>query len=72
MTFPQAILETVQDAQRRGRLMYLYCGDGRCDYRLSAQYWPDWLFRAYPGGRKELSSRGVALLTAMETPPTAP
>lgn len=56
-TILEAMTKTEQMAKSDGKLYYLYRKSG---WQISAQYWNDWLFRAYPGGRKELSKRGVA------------
>lgn len=56
-----AMAETERMAKVKGELYYLYRYDG-ATWLVSDKYRDDWLFRAYPGGRKELSKRGVAVV----------
>lgn len=66
-TIFDAMAETVKSAKRDGKLYYLYLRKSkgyRHDpvYFLSHLYWDDWLFKAYPGGRKILSIKGNDLV----------
>lgn len=58
--FTQAMARAVEIAKEENRLIYLYkisgAGWGACPH-----YWPDWLFKAYPGGRTVLSPEGTKL-----------
>lgn len=56
MTFSEAIKKTIELAIHSGKLTYLYSVSDK--YWISFFYRKDWLFRAYPGGRKELSTLG--------------
>lgn len=69
MTIFEAMQKTINEAKSGGRLVYLYYSAS--GYRISRRYWSDWVFRAYPGGRKELSGLGrdIALST---NPPNKP
>lgn len=60
MTILEAMQKTITEAKTSGNLCYLYEKDD--GYWVSTQYQKDWLFRAYPGGRKELSMRGSKLV----------
>jgi hypothetical protein len=67
MNFTEAMAETVKQAQEENRLVYLYKNRiGNFKWGISAQYWDDWLFKAYPGGRKELSVSGTKLLQTQD------
>lgn len=61
--FLKAAGEVVQMAKAERRLYYLYKKgpSGNCEYRASWKYWDDWLFKAYPSGRKVLSTEGQGL-----------
>lgn len=59
----KAMGETIQKAKRLERLCYLYRRQDGSFY-TSFEYRNGWLFRAYPGGRKELSTRGNELVKA--------
>ena len=64
-TFSDAMKETVKEAVEKGEAMYLYKNKiGNFRWGISAQYWHDWLFKAYPGGRCELSTEGTKLYTS--------
>jgi len=55
----RAMAETVEMAKKEGRVCYLYHNKiGNSEYSASSHNWGDWLFRAYPGGRKSLSNAG--------------
>ena len=60
MTILEAMQKTIDEAKSSGRLCYLYERDS--GYLLSFHYHKDWLFQAYPGGRKILSNRGNKLV----------
>lgn len=67
MNFREAINETVKQAQEENRVCYLYKNRiGNFRWGVSAQYWDDWLFKAYPGGRRVLSVEGTKVLDALE------
>lgn len=61
MTFLQAVAETVSEAKRSGKRIYLYRGADSSEWRISFRYWSDWVFNAFPGGRTELSREGEEL-----------
>ena len=63
MTFTEALKVTEQQAKDTGQLLYL-C-ENRQGYFISKNYYKDWLFRAYPGGRKEFSGGGRKILWAL-------
>lgn len=66
MNILEAIQKTIDGAISSGELCYLY--ENENGYFLSYQYRHTWLFRAYPGGRKELSRKGkeiVEIVTGM-------
>lgn len=56
MTIIEAMGKTIKQAKTTDNLCYLYLRDS--NYRVSSNYEKDWLFQAYPGGRKILSSEG--------------
>jgi hypothetical protein len=58
MTIDQAAVEVVKMAEEEGRVCYLYRRSGKFRYGASFAYWGDWIFKAYPGGRKELRVEG--------------
>jgi len=60
MTILEAMQKTIDGAISSGQLCYLY--ENENGYFLSYQYQHTWLFRAYPGGRKELSGRGKEIV----------
>lgn len=68
LTMKEAMADVERMAQKVDRLMYLYCG--AAGYFASPRYWNDWLFKAYPGGRKEVSVLGNETLLAEEPPNT--
>ncbi len=61
MTFADAMTEAVKMAHQENRKIYLYKISG-AGWGMSPIYWKDWLFVAYPGGRKILSPEGTKLL----------
>jgi hypothetical protein len=57
-----AMVETVNEAKKLGRVCYLYLMNmGTKPYGISSTYHAEWIFKAYPGGRKQLSIRGTKL-----------
>jgi len=56
----EAMADVVKMARDEGKLCYLYYSAGK--FEASFIYWQDWIFKAYPGGRKELSLRGKRIL----------
>lgn len=60
MTILRSMNEVAQMARDKGQICYLY--KSSAGYFASFQYWGDWLFRAYPGGRKILSTEGRKLV----------
>lgn len=58
MNIQEAMAEVVKMAAEKGRVCYLYPPAIGTGFRASFEYWNDWLFKAYPGGRKVLSVRG--------------
>jgi hypothetical protein len=59
MNFTNAMLDAVTMASETGRIYYIYklINGG---FGISRKIYPDWLFKAYPGGRKVLSPSGAA------------
>lgn len=57
----QSMAEVARMARERGEICYLY--KTQAGYIASFQYWKDWLFKAYPGGRKVVSIEGRKHLT---------
>lgn len=60
--FFQAVQRATVYAKKQGREYFVYenkYGDG---YEVLFMYRSDWLFRAYPGGRKVLSFHGAMLM----------
>lgn len=67
MNFREACEECVKQAQDEDRVIYLYKNRiGNYTWGASHQYWDDWLFKAYPGGRRELSVEGTKLVATCE------
>ena len=61
MKLNDAMVETARMAQNHGRCCYLYkFRNGTLN--ITHQVWNDWIFKAYPGGRKQLSVIGSKLL----------
>jgi hypothetical protein len=56
-----AMGQTIQKAKKMDRLCYLYQRQDGSFY-TSFECRKGWLFRAYPGGRKELSTSGNEIL----------
>lgn len=52
-----AMVQVVTMAVQNNRLTYLY-ENRRGEFTASYKYWDDWLFKAYPGGKKILSVKG--------------
>lgn len=69
MTIFEAMAEVVQMARDKGELCYLYRRgpSGNFKWGASFQYWDNWLFKAYPGGRKVLSMEGKKLVQAAQS-----
>jgi len=58
MTFLQACARAAQMAEAEGAIYYVY--EEPFLWRItSTLYGKGWLFRAYPGGRKEMSEAGA-------------
>lgn len=65
MTFLEAMTEVANMAINQNRIVYLYKGNGgKSKWWASLAYWNDWLFKAWPGGRKVLSVEGTKILQA--------
>lgn len=66
MSFREACLEAVQKAREHNVVFYVYSAPTHWQITpSSAGYFQEgthWLFRAFPGGRKELSIAGNHLL----------
>jgi hypothetical protein len=61
MNMVEAMAEIVKMAEKENKVTYLYqYKNGTFD--ASFTRWDDWLFKAYPGGRKQLSKTGAKLL----------
>lgn len=52
--------KAIKAAAESGKIFYV-CGDNG-SYQLSSEYQKVYLFKVYPGGRKELSVRGNELV----------
>jgi hypothetical protein len=64
MTFKEHMQQTVKEAEQTNKICYLIL---RYDFfSISNQYQDDWLFKAYPGGRKVLSVKGTKMLEREE------
>lgn len=59
LTTVEVVVETAKDT---GRLCYVVKRQNGDDYVTTFEYRKDWLFRAYPGGRRELSIKGNELV----------
>jgi hypothetical protein len=59
-TFKIAMWQAVKIAEREFSICYVLPRAGY--YQISCAYESGWLFRVYPGGRKELSAEGTKLL----------
>ena len=57
-----AMSKVVSMAAKENRVCYLYFVRG--EFFASYLHWHDWLFKAYPGGRKQLSVIGTEKLHA--------
>jgi len=67
MNFLEACEETVKEAEHHNKVAYLYKNRiGNFRWGVSHQYLGDWLFKAYPGGRKILSVEGTKLAQSVE------
>lgn len=60
MSILKSMAEVVKMARAENKLCYLY--KSSAGYLTSFEYWDDWLFKAYPGGRKILSVAGNNLV----------
>lgn len=57
--FSLAMATTIKTAKETDQLCYLYRVDNQ--YVIANHYVEDWLFKAWPGGRKVLSMAGKQL-----------
>ena len=58
-----AMAQVVEMAESENRVCYLYHNKtGAFRFSISFIYWKDWIFKAWPGGRKQLSIEGTELL----------
>lgn len=60
MNIFEAMQKTVDEAVSSGSMAYLYMRSA--GYFVSQEYWNDWLFKAYPGGRKIMSAKCNAIV----------
>lgn len=58
--FFESMDKAIKSAKDNDKLCYVYLIEG--EYRQSFTWFDDWVFRVYPGGRKELSIRGKRIL----------
>ena len=58
----RAFAECVKMAKICKRICYIYKPNGKGLWGLSYEYWDNWIFKAYPGGRKHLSVFGQQYL----------
>lgn len=49
----RGMAEVAKMAEAQNKVCYLY-NKHPGEYQASFQYWNDWIFKAYPGGRKEM------------------
>ena len=61
LTMKQAMAMTAQAAKEDNHLYFLFKSKSQ-GWLCSAHYAEDWLFKAYPGGRKLLSFAGAKLM----------
>lgn len=61
MSFAEACVEASQLAVENGKEYFVYHATNG-GFMVSHQYDRDWLFRAYPGGRKVVSLAGSKLI----------
>lgn len=61
LTMKQAMAMTAQTAKENNRLYFLTKSKSQ-GWLCSAHYTEDWLFKAWPGGRKILSVAGAKLM----------
>lgn len=60
-----AMKYAIDAAKRENKLCYVSdCNDG---YLVSFNWSDNWLFRAYPGGRKELSMKGKNVIDSKQS-----
>ena len=59
MTFLQACVLAAKKATEEGKTYYVH--EAPTYWSISALFSPDWLFRAYPGGRKQMTEAGAKL-----------
>lgn len=64
MTFIKACSRAIVRAKITGGQYYV-ARDSNGDYHASKNYKQKWLFMAYPGGRKQLSTDGVKLAESL-------
>jgi hypothetical protein len=64
MTFEQACIEAVKKAREHGTIFYVF--DAPNLWEILPSYRKDWLFQAYPGGRKILATEGRLMLADIE------
>jgi hypothetical protein len=63
MTFLQACVDAARKAKDKGVVFYVY--EAPTMWHITPNYHRhSWLFRAYPGGRKEMSEAGARLAEA--------
>jgi hypothetical protein len=67
MSFLEAIEECKFEAHRENRVVYVFEHNGKFFCSAPHVYWK-WLFKAYPGGRTELSGEGVKALHSKSLP----
>lgn len=60
MTVVEAMNRTKQESVDSGHLVYLYRKNDK--FFISRELRDDWLFKAYPGGRSQLSKKGKEIL----------
>jgi hypothetical protein len=61
MTIFKAISKAFHTAKKTGRLCYVVAARNG-GYVTTFEHRKDWLFKAYPGGRRQLSTRGAELV----------
>lgn len=70
MSFLQAIEECKFTAQHENRVVYVYQNEQGKFFWGAPIIFRKWLFKAYPGGRTEMSTEGTKVLQSKSLPNT--
>lgn len=66
-TILEAISKAFHTAKKTGRLCYVVKRQNGAGYVTTFEHRKSWLFRAYPGGRRELSIKGNELVQEVQS-----